>query len=104
MSNKYCVEIVDFKLSEAMAQEDFLEIVDALETNFHSQQEGFISTDLLDGTDGQTYTMVQHWETLEKAQKASKAMMQSDLTLEFRGLLDPKNVKLRYLERIQKWD
>ncbi len=104
MSKKYCVEIAEFKLAKDMARDEFVSMVDELEVNFHSKQEGFISTDLLDGADGRTYIMVQHWETIEHAHNASKAMMQSDLTLAFRSLMSPKDVSLRYLERIQKWD
>lgn len=100
---KICTEIAEFKLIDRINSETFLELVDHLEEMFHSKQEGFINTELLIGKNAGEYTMIQHWESKELAHKASRNMMQSDVTLAFRNALDPKHVKLHYYEQIGTW-
>lgn len=98
-----CVEIAELRLAEGVDIENFLKEVDDLEINFHSKQEGFMSTELLQGSDEKSFVMIQHWKTIELAKKASGKMAKSNETLEFKKLLDPKAVKLRFFESIGNW-
>lgn len=41
-------EIVTMKTIEDISREEFLAIVDGLEKNFHSKQDGFVDTELLE--------------------------------------------------------
>ncbi len=100
---KTCVEIAEFKMQEGRDIKEFLTIIDGLEKEFHSLQEGFMKTQLLQGKEKESFIMIQHWETKELAMKASKAMMKSEKTEAFRESLDPTSVKLRYNELIDTW-
>lgn len=103
MDKKVAIEIVEFKVISGIADTDFIKIVDALEINFHSQQKGFISTDLAKGREAECWTMIQHWDSMEDAKAVIKMMMKTPITEEFRKALDPTSVKMTLLEQISVW-
>ena len=97
------VEIVKFRISEKIKQRDFLKIVDNLEKNFHSKQNGFISTDLLKSNQANEYIMIQHWMTLVEYKEAVKQMMKDSETIDFRKAIDPKSVEMSFYNVIKKY-
>lgn len=102
MDQNIVIEIVEFKLMSGVDEAAFIEIVNALEENFHSRQNGFISTELTKGKDGQ-WIMIQHWNSMEDAKEVIKAMMKTPVTEDFRQVLDPKSVKMLLLEHVLTW-
>lgn len=96
-------EIVEFKLTRVMTDEEFIPIVDALEINFHSKQKGFIDTELVRGKESGQWLMIQHWESLDDAKEVVKMMMKIPITEEFRQSLDPTSVKMSLLYKVKTW-
>jgi len=103
MSNLKCTEIAEFTIIPSVNEDEFVEIVSQLEESFHSKQKGFIDTELLKANNNSDWIMIQHWESVEDAKNSSRLMMQVPVTEAFRCSLDPKSVKLRYLNQIKTW-
>ncbi|MGM0379584.1 MAG: antibiotic biosynthesis monooxygenase [Bacillota bacterium] len=97
------VEIVEFKIDEKIKQKDFLKIVDDLENNFHSKENGFISTDLLKSKNENEYTMIQHWKSLRNCKDAAKKMMKDPKTINFRNAIEPKSVNMSFYNTIKSY-
>lgn len=102
MGTKVITEIVSFEIDKSFSIEAFIEIVNSLETEFHMMQNGYIDSELLKGR-GNSWTMIMHWESLEDVKLASKLLMKSDLTNEFRDAIIPSTVKMDFLEQEMKW-
>ncbi len=85
MLNNICTEIAQFRVIPEVSEERFLSIVDQLEHNFHSKQNGFISTLLAKDNDNSQWIMIQQWESAEQAHEASKKMMKETVTEDFRN-------------------
>ena len=103
MNNTIITEIVEFKLNTTMTDEEFINIVDALETNFHSKQKGFIDTELIKSEKAGHWQMIQHWESLNDAKEVVKMMMGVPITEAFRKSIDPTSVKMSLLEQVKTW-
>ena len=103
MNNTIITEVVEFRLNKAMTDEEFINIVDALENNFHSKQKGFIDTELLRGKEAGQWKMIQHWESLNDAKEVVKTMMKVPITEEFRRSIDPTSVKMSLAEQVKTW-
>jgi len=67
-------EIVTMKTVEGIGKDDFIRIVDGLEKDFHSKQQGFIDSELLYNDKTNEWVIIQHWDSLENLQSASKKM------------------------------
>lgn len=103
MDSKIITEIASFNTISGIKESEFIEIVDALEKEFHMNQRGYIDSELVKGKEENQWIMIQHWETKNDALVSSRRMMQDEITEKFRNSLDPKSVKLSYLEQILKW-
>lgn len=103
MDRIICTEIAEFQVIPGISDEDFIRIVEDLEENFHSKQDGFINSELVRGNSSQ-WLIIQHWDAVEQAKEASKKMMKESITEKFRESLDPKTVKIRYLSNVQNWE
>lgn len=97
-------EIVTMKTVEEVTTDEFIAIVANLEEAFHSQQPGFIDSELLFNEKADEWIMIQHWDTLENMHAASKRMFNNDLTEAFVRCLDPKSVKMLMLPQLSVWD
>jgi antibiotic biosynthesis monooxygenase (ABM) superfamily enzyme len=97
-------EIVTMKTIEGVTRDDFINIVDELEKNFHSKQSGFIESELLFNDKTNEWIMIQHWDNLGNLQSASKKMFGNTVTEPFVKSLDPKSVKMLMLPQLGKWD
>ncbi len=104
MDKKIVIEIVEFRVLSGTQAEEFIKIVDSLERDFHSQQKGFISTELARGRENGCWIMIQHWECMDDAKQVIKLMMKTPITEEFRKVLDPTSVKMSLLEQVSVWD
>jgi len=47
--------------------------------------------------------MIMHWESLDEVKLASKLLMKSDLTENFRQAIIPSTIQMNYLEQMNKW-
>lgn len=104
MDKSIVIEMVEFKIISGISDADFIKIVDSLETNFHSKQKGFISTELAKGKEKGYWMMIQHWESMEDAKEVIKMMMKTPITEEFRKVLEPTSVKMSLLGQVSLWD
>ena len=59
-------EIVTMKTLQEVTKYSFISIVDALEKDYHSKQQGFIDTELLYNEENREWTMIQHWASMEE--------------------------------------
>lgn len=96
-------ELVTMKLAVNANKEEFVSIVDNLEKNFHSKQQGFIDTELLYDEGNNLWMMIQHWETKEQLNAASKKMFNDKNAEVFVKSLDPKSVKMTILTQEKVW-
>jgi heme-degrading monooxygenase HmoA len=96
-------EIVTFETLEDVSFEEFVQTVDMLECEFHSQQPGFIDTELLYDSKQKTWTMIQHWESMDELKKASKKMFEESVTEAFRKALNTKCIRIRTYPQLQVW-
>ena len=104
MNRGICTEIAEFQVVTGISDENFISIVEKLEEDFHSQQAGFINSELVKGNEPSQWLILQHWGSVAEDKEASKNMMKDPITEDFRKSLDPKTVKIRYLENIQNWE
>lgn len=102
MNSKTITEIASFNTISGTKELEFIEIVDALEKEFHMNQKGYIDSELIKGKEENQWIMIQHWETKNDAIESSRRMMQDEITEKFRNSLDSKSVKLSYLKQILK--
>lgn len=102
MSNNFCTEIAEFETLPTISAADCLSIIEGLEKEFHSLQPGFISTQLLQGSNNQ-WIMIQNWQSEAHAKDASKNLMQAKEAENFVRSLDPKSVRIRYFATAGKW-
>jgi len=102
MDKKVITEIVSFEINDSISIETFTEIVTSLEIEFHMKQAGYIDSELVKGKEN-SWTIIMHWESLEEVKLASKLLMKSDLTKEFRDAIIPSTVRMMYLEQIKTW-
>ena len=102
MDKKVITEIVSFEINDSISIETFTEIVTSLEMEFHMMQSGYLDSELVKGTEN-SWTMIMHWESLEEVKLASKLLMKSDLTKEFRDAIIPSTVRMSYLGQIKTW-
>lgn len=100
--SKKITEIVTFSICEGYSKEEFIEIVDQLEKEFHFKQPGYIDSELAKGKDN-CWTIIMHWKTIQDARNASKNLMSSEVTKEFRELIIPSSVIMRYLDNIRNY-
>lgn len=96
-------ELVTMKAKEGIETEAFIGIIDRLERNFHSKQDGFLDTELLYDENGNTWIMVQHWQSIEQMKASSANMFQDNVTLEFRGAIEPKEISIRAFPVSGSW-
>ena len=89
MNTQIVTEVVSFTIAPGITDENFIQRVQDLEENFHKSLPGYLDSELAKGKDGQ-WVMLMHWETLEQVKQASKLMMQTPSTEDFREALDPK--------------
>ena len=89
MSN--AVVYISFSLIEGASVSDFLLAAEKLNSEFMSQQNGYISWKLL--VEGDTWADVLTWETMEAAQNAMEAGCSYPLSGEYFSFLNQESVK-----------
>lgn len=97
-------EIVMLKTTQEVSKDEFLTIVDGLEKNYHSQQSGFINTELLFSGENSEWIMIQHWASMEELKEASDKMFHSEEAAPFVKALDPASVKMIILPQLKTWE
>lgn len=100
---KCTTEIVTMKLVIDIPHDEFIQIINDLEENFHSKQPGFLDTELLYNDKSDEWIMIQHWEDLEQMKAASTKMFGNPVTETFVKLVDPKNIKMLMLPQLGRW-
>ncbi|MDO5089044.1 MAG: antibiotic biosynthesis monooxygenase [Leptotrichiaceae bacterium] len=96
-------ELVTLKSINNVTRDEFISIVDSLEKNFHSKQDGFIDTELLYDEKKNTWIMIQHWETAEHLKIASKKIFSDNAAKSFIKCVDPESVKIVITTQIEVW-
>ena len=81
-------EIVTMKTLQEVTKDSFISIVDSLEKDYHSKQQGFIDTELLYNEENREWTMIQHWASMEELKAASDKMFQDEGAAPFVKALD----------------
>lgn len=94
-------EIVTMKTK--VPSNEFINIVDSLEREFHSQQDGFLDTELLYDEQRDEWIMIQHWDSMEKLKAASKKIFHDQAAAAFVKALEPKSVKMKALPQLGRW-
>ena len=97
-------EIVTMKTVDGVTKDDFINIVDWLEKDFHSKQPGFIDSELLYNDKADEWIIIQHWDSLDNLQSASKKMFGNPITESFVKSLHPNSVKMKVLPQLGVWD
>ena len=87
-------EIVTMKTLQEVTKDSFISIVDSLEKDYHSKQQGFIDTELLYNEENKEWTMIQHWTSMEELKAASAPFVKA---------LDAASVKMSILPQIKIW-
>lgn len=96
-------EIVRMKTVDKVTRDEFVKIVDGLERNFHSRQEGFIDTELLYHIEENEWYMIQHWNSENDLKQASKKIFIEKDAEDFVKSLDKQSVKMLILPQIATW-
>ncbi|WP_435307367.1 antibiotic biosynthesis monooxygenase [Sebaldella termitidis] len=96
-------EIVYLESKTEIAEGDFTEIINRLEKNFHSVQEGFIDTELLHTPGTNCWIMIQHWNSMENMKKSSSGMFKNTTTEEFRNSINPEKIQIKTYEQKGIW-
>lgn len=96
-------EIVRMKTIEGITKEEFIEIVDGLEKNFHSRQKGFVDTELLYHEEEHEWYMIQHWTSKEDLKEASKKIFTDKNAESFVKSLNTQSIKMLLLPQIATW-
>lgn len=96
-------EIVSMKTAEGITKDEFIEIVDGLEINFHSRQKGFIDTELLYHDEENGWYMIQHWNSKDDLKEASKKMFIDKDAENFVKSIKKQSVKMLILNQIATW-
>jgi hypothetical protein len=68
---KTVIDLVQFKLAKGVDEKTFLKLSDAAQTAFFDKADGHLGRELTRGEDG-VWVDVIRWESLEKAEKASR--------------------------------
>lgn len=103
MKNKV-TEIVTMKTVDGVSDEKFISIINDLENNFHSQQDGFIDTELLYDSDQDIWIMIQHWNDRASLKAASAMMFKSEETEVYRNSIDPKQISIKIYDTLGWWE
>ena len=96
-------EIVRMKIVEGITKDEFIEIVDGLERNFHTRQKGFIDTELLYHDEENDWYMIQHWNSKDDLKEASKKIFTDKDAENFVKSLNKQSVKMLILPQIATW-
>ena len=96
-------EIVTMKLEGNLTKNEFISIVDGLETNFHSKQPGFIDTELLYDEKNDVWIMIQHWQSAEQLKDAARKIFTDSAAEVFVKSVDPKSVKMVIAPQLGQW-
>lgn len=103
-NNQIAIEIIRFAKIDKYNDDEFVEMIDKLEKDFHINQKGYIDTKLTRGKEAGSWIMIQHWDSLEEAREANKKFVQSPLTEKFRNSLDPQSVSLFFTDQTKFWE
>jgi len=96
-------ELVNMKTNGSVSAQEFIEIIDALERDFHSKQSGFVDTELLYDEKADLWIMIQHWASAKEMKAASSKMFKDSKTEAYRSAIDPKTVKINVYPTLQTW-
>ncbi len=96
------IEIVEFRTVPEMNDEEFIKIVEVLESDFHYRQSGFIDSELGKVKEGR-WVIIQHWQSMAELKAVIKMMMKEPMTEEFRRAIDPASVRMTLLEQVMIW-
>lgn len=92
--NNHVIEVVAFKLNNGASEGDFLKTIPAT-AQFLDRMDGFIARRLSCDNEGNWLEHVE-WESLAKAEMASKAFMKEESAMPMMQFIDKDSVKLSH--------
>ena len=101
--NEKVTEIVSFKTINGISDNELINIINNLDTNFLSKTKSYIDTELIKGKEEQSWTIIIHWRTMAEATEAIMEFTKSPLTEEYRNAIDPKSISFHFTDQIQTW-
>ena len=101
--NEKVTEIVSFKTINGISDNELVNIINNLNTNFLSKTKSYIDTELIKGKEEQSWTIIIHWRTMAEATEAIIEFTKSPLTAEYRDAINPKSVSFHFTDKIQTW-
>jgi hypothetical protein len=96
------VEVSQFRLVSGTDEHSFMEAVDETQSGFLSQQDGFISRDLLRSDDGLWMDIVR-FETAEAARAAFESFNGHPAAAAFESMLEPDSVSMSHWSLSRSW-
>lgn len=101
--NKIATEIVNIKTINGISDEEFVKIINNLDTKFLCKTKGYIDTELVKGKEEQNWIVIIHWRTIAEGNEALKEFAISPLTEEYRTVIDPQSVIFHFTDQTQTW-
>ncbi|WP_321420171.1 hypothetical protein [uncultured Methanomethylovorans sp.] len=101
MSSSIAVEIVHFKVKAGTNEQEFLKASANMMQEL-SKLSGFIDRELLKG-ENRLWTDIVHWESMDRALKATADIMKLPLCLAYFSFIDDTSLQMMHFTQSQKY-
>jgi ABC-type uncharacterized transport system substrate-binding protein len=103
MKTMIITEIVKFKLLDSVAGEILISQADIL-NDFQQKQDGFIDSELVKNVQENEWSLIYHFESMEKVKAIGEKLRSSSAFSDFTSLIQPGTLALSFYNRLQKWE
>jgi len=103
MDKKIVVEIAQYKLIDGVNETTFLQDSKDAQKEFLDKQPGYIKRQLLKSDSGK-WTEIVYWESMSDARKAEKEVAKNIPNVPMFQKMDPKTLKISFIEQMQSFD
>ena len=100
--NNLTLELVQFKTKDGIDEDSFLNASEGIMEDV-KKLSGFVSRDLVKGTDRLWFDIV-YWNSLSEAQEAAKKFFEHPSCLKYFQFIDESSVNVMHLERIHNFE
>jgi hypothetical protein len=94
---KNALEIVIYSIKDGVKVTDFLKASAEMEERFAKKQKGFVLRTFAKGESNEWVDVIR-WDTMEDAEAASKAAMQSPICAPMFGMIEESGIKMMHFE------
>ena len=95
------IEIVFYKVNEGVTEEQLIKASDEFEEGFLSLQKGYVGRKLV--RDGDTWSDVAFWDSMEDAMNAVKAVEGSTAAESYDACIDPTTCTMQHLTVVKSY-